>query len=142
MSNNNNEIDKLDEYVIDASTITNRPWQDSLKKIYFKVLREAQQKRLMESNIIKSTKKKCKIGNKMGDKNYRCPCCKNIFQYLHTAHIGKPIAKVISNILDKYEDVLSKKTIEELLNEVIEEEKKYLLIIVCQNCNKKFETND
>ena len=61
MSNNNNEIDKLDEYVIDASTITNRPWQDSLKKIYFKVLREAQQKRLMESNIIKSTKKEIKI---------------------------------------------------------------------------------
>lgn len=133
----NDEIDNLDEYVIDASTITNRPWQDSLKKIYFKVLREAQQKRLMESNIIKSTKKKCKIGNK----NYRCPCCKNNFQYLHTAHIGKPIAKVISNILDKYEDVLSRKTIEELLNEVIEEEKKYLLITVCQNCNKNFEIN-
>jgi hypothetical protein len=138
MSNNNNEIDKLDEYVINATSITNRSWQKSLKKLLFKVLREAQQKRLMESNIIKATKKKCKIGNKI----YRCPCCKNNFQYLHTAHIGKPIAKVIWNILDKYEDKLNSISFEDLLNEIIEKEKKYKLIIVCQNCNKNFETSD
>ena len=129
----------LNNYIYMASDVEDAKWQKDTRSFYYKLLREGQQKRLMESKLTKLMKNKCKISNDK-EKSFTCPCCKNNFKNLQSAHIGPTISTVIYNILDKYKDNLDSKNFIELFNEVIEEEKKYVIIPVCQKCNKTFET--
>ena len=124
----------LDEFTFQLTgEEINCKWDKNKKELYRRALREMQQKRLMNSSLIKSLKKQCKQSNGM----YRCPICKKKDNdILQASHIGEPIIKNINNIIDTYIDILD---FYELYKKVIEEENNSLITIACRKCNKELE---
>ena len=130
------QIDSFDDdcfdQVICGSEITCN-YDNDKKTLYKKALREMQQKRLMNSTLIKNLKKKCRQPNNM----YCCPICKKKdHDQLQASHIGEPIMKKIDYIIDTYIDSLD---FYELYKKVITEEDNSLIIIACRKCNKELE---
>ena len=83
-------------YEIKGEYIHMPNWVNDVEKLIIKLLREAQQKRLMGDPIVKKIKNQYKISQK----NYKCPMCQTDGHYcLEAAHVGKPIMYGIRNIV-------------------------------------------
>ena len=106
---------------------------DCEKKIVKRVLREFQQKRVMNSRIIIEKKKECYDKD---SKTYICPFCKKNFKQLQAAHIGEPIMNGINDIVDMYFDTYN---FIGLCKKVIELENKSLIVPACASCNNKLD---
>ena len=103
------------------------------KKMYAFCLREYQQKRLMNTPVVKKLKAKCKLG----PKNFVCPMCKEHgHESLTAAHVGIKIKDQINCIVERYID---QKDYFELCHMVIDAEKNSQIMISCRACNKKLE---
>ena len=124
-------------YEIIGENIHMPKWVNDIEKLVIKLLREAQQKRLMGDPIVKKIKNQYKISQK----NYKCPMCQTDgHHWLEAAHVGKPIMNVIRNIVaENWEHTDG--NIWKLLIMVIEYEKKYTIKICCKKCNKSLESN-
>lgn len=124
-------------YEIKGENIHMPNWVNDVEKLIIKLLREAQQKRLMGDPIVKKIKNLYKISQK----NYKCPMCQTDGHYcLEAAHVGKPIMYGIRNIVAENWE-LTDGNIWKLLMMVIEYEKKYTIKICCKKCNKSLESN-
>jgi UDP-2,3-diacylglucosamine pyrophosphatase LpxH len=126
-----NEDDCFNMVVL-GNEITSKLDSDK-KELYRRALREMQQKRLMNNQLIKSLKKKCEISSK----NYLCPICKNRNNdILQASHIGEPIINKINYIVDTYIETCD---FYELYKMVIQAENDSLIIVACRKCNKDLE---
>ena len=100
-------------------------------------LREDNQKRIMNSKIVKSLKRRQEIILDDGRKIWVCPVCETRATRLTTAHIGIRAIDIIDKVL---QDFPSSNDFVQLSEEVRKRHDYVKLVICCDKCNKGFET--
>ena len=95
-------------------------------------LREINQKQIKNCKITRDIKKKYK----KDDNSLECPLCNNKVPRLTCAHVGKPVSKIIDDIIDNNPgnyDII-------YLNGLIKKAHEDIVITVCCDaCNKSLE---
>lgn len=95
-------------------------------------LREIHQKRNKNSKPVKDMKKRYKLS---GKSQYKCPRCKIHVQFLTAAHIGKPISRILDEILDAY----PRCNISSLDEKLRHYHQDLSVAVCCRKCNDELE---
>ena len=90
-------------------------------------LRELNQKTIMNDSETKKLKNKA---------NGVCPFCNVVARRLTCAHVGTPVAKIIDEIMGEH---YPQKSLNELFEILQTRQKKTIIVICCDICNKECE---
>ena len=106
--------------------------------VKYHALREVHQKQILNCNLVKNLKNKCRVNKSQSDTRYRCHQCGHIVKQLHAAHVGITASEIIKDVLTRH----PRGDIPVLLQMVVDKHKPYELTVCCPKCNKMFEYID
>lgn len=118
---------KNSKYTISGKTI-NGNYKKTAQWTKFNALRELGQKRIKNDRAILKMKKECLVRPGL----WKCPHCLKEVKRLTCAHTGKPVAKIIAEILEQNPDENDICKLDKLVQDSHDD---VMIIVCCDACN-------
>ena len=93
-------------------------------------LRELNQKRIKNCKLTTQKKKLCIISN--DQYKYKCPHCNEKVNRLTSAHVGKPVSKIIDEIIEEYPNEYNVCFLDDIVKN---KHNNITIVICCDKCN-------